>query len=220
LRREGPRLLQKIYAKLILPEDDADQGEYPLVAIANERGLPFKNLAEFCQMNDIPLFNVNDFNAESSEASVKELKPDLIVFTGGGLIRKNILAIPELGVLNCHSGLLPRYRGMDTLEWTILEAQDTLPQVGLTLHFMDSGVDTGPILRRYMEELQPGGTLKTVRERLEPEMVRLIGEGVRDLQRGDLQAEVQKRSEGRQYFVIHPRLQARAAKKLLRNEQV
>jgi hypothetical protein len=45
-------------------------------------------------------------------------------------------------------------------------------------------------------------------------MVRLVTEGVRDLQRGRLQEQVQKSSEGKQYFVIHPRLQKKAAAKL------
>ena len=31
------------------------------------------------------------------------------------MIRKNILAVPKIGVLNCHSGILPNYRGMDVV---------------------------------------------------------------------------------------------------------
>jgi len=214
LRREGPRLIQKIYAKLIIPERYTKQEENQLSVLEDERSLEEKNLVDFSRGRGIPYFRVHDFNSEGSEASIKDLAPDLIVFTGGGLIRKNILAIPTVGILNCHSGLLPRYRGMDTLEWAILEAEDALPQVGLTLHFMDAGVDTGPILRHHRQELRPGESLTSVRQRLEPEMVRLVTEGVRELQRGGFQAQAQKSSEGKQYFVIHPRLQERAAVKL------
>jgi methionyl-tRNA formyltransferase len=215
LRREGSRLLQKIYEKLIVPPILADGVEQtPLVDLAMALGLEFTSLATFCQKHGIQCHKVYDFNSASSEGALQELSPDLIVFTGGGLIRRNILEIPGLGVLNCHSGLLPRYRGMDTLEWAILEAMEALPQVGLTLHFMDSGVDTGPILRRHIEELRPGDTLDSVRKRLEPAMVRLVSTGVHGLQRGELEAEVQELSAGRQYFVIHPRLAAQAALKL------
>jgi folate-dependent phosphoribosylglycinamide formyltransferase PurN len=216
LRREGPRLLQKIFTKLILPEDNARQAGNHLSVLADEKSMEAQDLADFSRSKSVPYYRVRDFNAEVSEASIRDLAPDLIVFTGGGLIRKNILAIPSIGVLNCHSGLLPRYRGMDTLEWSILEAQDTLPRIGLTLHFMDAGVDTGPILRHYQKQLQSGEDLVSIRQRLEPEMVRLVIEGVRDLQRGALQAQVQNSSEGRQYYVIHPRLQERAARKLQR----
>ncbi len=215
LRREGPRLLQKIYTKLILPDMTGLRDfERPLVAYANKIGLGVTNLADFCRKEGVSYRQVADFNAPSSSDALEKIAPDLIVFTGGGLIRKNILEIPTHGVLNCHSGLLPTYRGMDTLEWAILEARGTAPRVGLTLHFMDAGVDTGPIVRQHIEELRSGDTLDAVRERLEPQMVRLMAEGVRDLIRGELSPARQDKSAGRQYFVIHPRLQAKAETKL------
>lgn len=215
LRREGPRLLQKIYTKLILPEAaDQQGGESPLLSYASKHGVDEKNLVDFSRRHAIAYHQVADFNALSSAAELEKLSPDLIVFTGGGLIRKNILDIPSHGVLNCHSGLLPRYRGMDTLEWTILEAKGKTPKVGLTLHLMDVGVDTGPILRQHIEALRPGDSLDSVRARLEPQMVQLMSEGVRDLASGELRATEQEKSAGRQYFVIHPRLQAKAEIKL------
>ena len=215
LRREGPRLLSKIYTKLVLPQTlVGNQATSPMTSLALELGLDFDDLGTFSQRMGVPYQKVFDFNDAASESSLRALSPDLVVFTGGGLIRKNILDIPGLGVLNCHSGLLPHYRGMDTLEWSILEAQDKAPKVGLTLHYMDTGVDTGSILRQHVEELHPGDTLDAIRRRLEPAMVRLISSGVRDLQAGALQAKAQEHAAGQQYFVIHPRLRARAAIKL------
>jgi len=49
------------------------------------------------------------------------------------------------GVLNVHLGLLPQIRGMSSPEWSLLSG---VP-VGITFHYMDAGIDTGPILRRY-----------------------------------------------------------------------
>ena len=50
----------------------------------------------------------------------------------------------SFGVLNCHMGILPKYRGMDVVEWPFLE-NDRL-NVGITCHLMDKGIDTGDIL--------------------------------------------------------------------------
>jgi methionyl-tRNA formyltransferase len=212
LRREGPRLLQKIYSKLILGEHG--DVEKPINLYAREVGLEDGDLLSLARRYDAAFQVVNDFNNDRCMQSLTNLEPDLIVFTGGGLIRKSILRIPRLGVINCHSGLLPRYRGMDTLEWALLESQTQLPEVGLTLHFMDRGVDTGPILRQHSEQLRLGDTLTGVRERLEPEMVRLMSQGVHDLAKGTLRAEPQDPAAGRQYFVIHPRLRERASLRL------
>jgi methionyl-tRNA formyltransferase len=215
LRREGPRLLQKIYSKLIIGEQrQVGEVKSPLAVYARERGLEARDLPGLALQHDIACQTVNDFNDHHCVQSLSTLEPDLIVFTGGGLIREQIIKIPRLGVLNCHSGLLPQYRGMDTLEWALLESQGDLPEVGLTLHVMDKGVDTGPILRQHVESLHPGDTLEGIRARLEPEMVRLMSQGVYDLAQGTLRAEPQDPGSGRQYFVIHPRLRERAASRL------
>jgi methionyl-tRNA formyltransferase len=60
-------------------------------------------------------------------------------------LRKQLLEVPRLGVLNAHLGLLPEIRGMSSPEWSLLQH---IP-VGVTIHFMDTGIDTGPILQRY-----------------------------------------------------------------------
>ncbi len=174
----------------------------------------FNTLRSFGQLQGVRFNIVGDFNSSRTESRLRNLAPDLIVFTGGGLIRRNVLSIPRLGVLNCHSGLLPRYRGMDTLEWSVLEAHDELPEVGLSLHFMDTGVDTGPLLLQHRYRLKSGERLDHVRSSLEPEMVRLMLKGVAELSKGALQPAPQDPEAGRQYFVIHPRLAKTAAQKL------
>src|SRR5436309_2693224 len=48
----------------------------------------------------------------------------------------------RLGILNAHIGVLPAYRGMNVAEWAALEGGS----VGCSVHFIDTGIDTGPIL--------------------------------------------------------------------------
>jgi len=144
LRRDGPRLMRKIYAKLVLGERAyAPQDTDSLVWHLREAGLEGQSLKRICRARGIACISVRDLNSAKVETFLKARETDLVVFTGGGLIRRKILALPRLGVMNCHAGILPRYRGMDVVEWAILEAQAE-PETGLTLHFMDPGVDTGP----------------------------------------------------------------------------
>jgi len=187
LRRDGPRLMRKIYAKLVLGERAyAPQDTDSLVWHLREAGLEGQSLKRICRARGIACISVRDLNSAKVETFLKARETDLVVFTGGGLIRRKILALPRLGVMNCHAGILPRYRGMDVVEWAILEAQAE-PETGLTLHFMDPGVDTGPFL---------------------------VLEGVRGLKDGRLQPIMQEPEDGRQYFVIHPRLRCAAERRL------
>ncbi len=215
LRRDGPRLLEKVYRKLLLgerayPDDDPET----LLALARQSGLPGRTLHDLSRRYGFPLLTAPDLNGRRAENALQSARPDAVAFTGGGLIRSGLLAIPRLGVLNCHMGILPEFRGMDVVEWAILEAGPAEPKIGLTLHLMDRGVDTGPILLRHALDLREGDTREKIRRRLEPAMVRLMLEGIRGLRDGSLQPRPQQEAAGRQYFVLHPRIQEAASARL------
>ncbi len=215
--RDGVRLLKKTIKKMILG-DRAYDTEDPdtLLAFARAARLPGRSLRNVARKRDIAMTVVGDHNDAKSLATLARAQPDVIIFTGGGLIREHVLRIPRLGVLNCHMGLLPAYRGMDVVEWPVAEDKLLRPDIGLSLHFMDEGVDTGPILLQYRLPLRAGDTFASIRSRLEPKMVELILNGVRGLRDGTLSASKQAQQEGRQYYLMHPRMMSFAESKLRR----
>lgn len=212
LRRDGPRLLDKILNNLILGERESRTASSPsLAAMAEEDELTHPRLRMLAASLDVPYLLAPDHNHPSAEKLLRDAQPDIIAFTGGGLIRKNILELSQGGVLNCHAGLLPRYRGMDVVEWAILEAEGQAPQTGITLHLMDQGVDTGPIVLTQPIPPLPGEDLQSLRARFLPAMVQLMLEGLNGLRDGHLEPLPQASSDGRQYYVMHPRLRQSAS---------
>lgn len=212
LQRDGPRLLDKVYQKLLLgerayPKDDPES----LLGLARHVGLPGRDLRDLALLHGFPLAITSDLNGRQAERALQAARPDAVAFTGGGLIRAALLAIPRLGVLNCHMGILPEFRGMDVVEWAILEAGEARPKIGLTLHLMDRGVDTGPILLHHALDLRAGDTLEKIRRRLEPAMARLMVQGICGLRDGTLTPGLQAETAGRQYFILHPRLRETAS---------
>lgn len=205
--RDGVRLLRKIHQKYIMGDERFAGGEVEnLMSCARETGLQAASLKDMALQNSIPYLVAVDHNDPQSQKFLQKHAPELIAFTGGGLIRKNILAIPEIGVLNCHTGMLPQYRGMDVVEWTAAEGCIDEVGFGATLHLMDKGVDTGPIILKRNIPVCSGEDFKTIRERLEVLMVQLMLEGIRGLRDGSLAPQPQKKSQGRQYYVMHPRV--------------
>lgn len=72
------------------------------------------------------------------------LSPDLIlVWSFPMILPKPVLELPRLGCVNVHFGLLPQYRGGHAFRWAIANGEST---TGVTLHYMDEGTDTGPII--------------------------------------------------------------------------
>lgn len=80
---------------------------------------------------------------------VRSLMPDLIwVNSYSMILREDVLATARLGGLNIHAALLPRNRGCNPTQWAILKGEY---ETGVTLHQVDNGIDTGPIIdqRRF-----------------------------------------------------------------------
>jgi methionyl-tRNA formyltransferase len=78
------------------------------------------------------------------------------------VVPSDVLSIPRSGFLNLHPAYLPFNRGWHTASWALL---DKTP-IGATLHFMDSGIDTGDIVRRRRVQVSPGDTAHTLYQRL------------------------------------------------------
>jgi methionyl-tRNA formyltransferase len=206
-KRDGDKLLMKVYNKLFnCRTGNEKSGGMDFHKMAINLELRERSLIEFAENNKIPVCFVNEINDKRSEGFIRELKSDVIAFTGGGLVRDNIFTLPRIGVLNVHSGSLPLYRGMDTFEWALLCPRDGKCCIGVTLHIMDKGVDTGPIIMNREIEILKQDTLETINKKAECYMVETMMEGIRRIKNGRYTVIHQKLSDGKQYFYIHPRI--------------
>jgi methionyl-tRNA formyltransferase len=59
------------------------------------------------------------------------------------IFRKEIIALTPMGIINCHAGKLPFYRGRNVLNWALINDEKDF---GVTVHYVDVGVDTGDII--------------------------------------------------------------------------
>jgi methionyl-tRNA formyltransferase len=95
------------------------------------------------------LFPVRINDSEFIE-KVKNYNCDLFVsMSFNQIFRNEILNIPRLKTINCHAGKLPFYRGRNILNWALINDEK---EFGITVHFIDEGIDTGDIIlqRTYL----------------------------------------------------------------------
>jgi methionyl-tRNA formyltransferase len=202
-RRDGARLLRKIWSKLLWRgRSNAAAAGDSLSALLTERAIHRESIPAFCGRSEIPIRHCYDFNDPDFVGWVEASAADAIVFTGGGLLRKPLLAATAKGVLNCHMGILPRYRGMDLPEWAVL-CGDT-NNIGCSVHVMDSGVDTGPILAVHHVPLQKGDSLNRLRDRIEYHMPSVLVRATAAYLEGALEARPQTQADGKQFFIMSP----------------
>lgn len=83
-------------------------------------------------------------NSDKSIDILKSLEADLFVsIAGNEVFKKALIEVPKRGILNLHSALLPKYRGLMPTFWALKHSE---VRTGVSVFFVDEGIDTGPIL--------------------------------------------------------------------------
>ena len=96
--------------------------------------------------NNIEKLRVKGANSLQMQNLLESLQVDLLVLGNTGIIKNNILAIPSIGTLNVHPGILPDYKGLDSIYWASYNKD--FENIGVTVHFVDEGIDTGSIISK------------------------------------------------------------------------
>ncbi|MBU3664525.1 MAG: methionyl-tRNA formyltransferase [Chthoniobacterales bacterium] len=128
------------------------------------RGLKLKPslLKQLAIDRGIPVLQPEKIRVATPELST--LQPDLLVVMAyGQILPQAVLDIPRLGALNLHASLLPRHRGASPVHAAIL-AGDSMS--GVTVMWMDAGMDTGDILLARECVIGPEETAGSLHDKL------------------------------------------------------
>ena len=98
--------------------------------------------------------HVDNHNDVACGELLQALQPELIVLGGTRILKPHIFEHATVGTLNAHPGLLPEVRGSASVAWAI---ELDVP-IGCTCHFIEAGIDTGPIVGRRTIEVRRGDT--------------------------------------------------------------
>jgi methionyl-tRNA formyltransferase len=112
----------------------------------------------------IPVLQPPRIRAEEAVAEIAALAPDLIVVMAyGQILPKSVLEIPRVACLNLHASLLPRHRGAAPIQAAIVAGD---AETGITVMYVDEGLDTGDILLQRRLPILPNDTGGSLHDRL------------------------------------------------------
>ena len=121
-----------------------------------------KVLLDFAHRYNIPVELSENINSQAFINTVEKYNADLFVSMSFNQIFKDeIRNLPKQKAINCHAGKLPFYRGRNILNWALINDEQ---EFGITVHYMDSGIDTGDII---LQETYPITDLDDYRTLLE-----------------------------------------------------
>ncbi len=113
---------------------------------------------------------------------IREYNPDVILILGfSQIIPKRILEIPTIGCIGSHPALLPRNRGRHPIIWAIANG---LRKSGITLFWIDEGVDSGDIWTQKEFEIDEFDNASSIYQKVEELTVDLFRKNIPELENG------------------------------------
>jgi folate-dependent phosphoribosylglycinamide formyltransferase PurN len=129
----GQILFQFIVVKLLIQFSRKRTKEIIKLNNLNTKEIPAKKIRSVHSVND-----------ESTLEIIKEINPDLIIVCGTRIISKKLLGTIACRLINIHAGITPLYRGVHGTYWALVN--NDIENSGVTVHFIDEGIDTGNII--------------------------------------------------------------------------
>jgi len=124
---------------------------------------------------------IGNLNGPVAVESLSASEADLGIVLGTRILKATTFNVPRLGSINLHKGKVPDYRGMPPGFWELFDGALT---AGVTVHFVDSGLDTGDVVVEREIPISPKETPDSLLEKLHREGNVAICEAVSKLQAG------------------------------------
>lgn len=132
------------------------------------KGMPsYISLREFSNEHDIPYLEYRKHDKNQVVDWIKALKADLLISHQAPILPEVVFQSPKFGSINIHPTLLPKYRGSNPFFWMYYD-EDML--AGITLHWIDAGIDTGKIIEQRSVQIQHGTDADRLERRLVTEL--------------------------------------------------
>ncbi len=155
-----------------------------------------------------------EVNSPQAVSAVARTDPFVAVSAGAGILRHAALALPRLGTLNAHMGMLPDYRGLNVAEWAAFNGDP----VGCSVFWLDRGIDTGPIILTREIDIAACRSVDALRERVDESQLTFLDQVLRSIVEDGRMPDPRRQEphEGRQFFRMHADLRLALERRLNR----
>jgi methionyl-tRNA formyltransferase len=137
----------------------------------------------------IPILQPEKARGSAPGTRRRALDPDIsVVVAYGQILKPEVLEVPRLGSVNIHASLLPELRGAAPIQWAIVRGHASS---GVTIMRMEAGLDSGPMLMRVEEPIEPEESAGELGARLAEVGAEALVEVLALLETGDIVAEPQ-----------------------------
>jgi len=142
------------------------------------------------QKLSLPILQPETLKSAAVADQIRALGAELgVVVAYGKLLPKDVLTASKLGFLNVHFSLLPKYRGAAPIQWALINGET---ETGVTLFWLDEGMDTGPIFLQKKITIQPEDDADSLRNKLVELGVTALDEALGWIEKGQIKRDSQQ----------------------------
>lgn len=151
-------------------------------------------LKDFAEKHNIHYLKHENINSKEFLTILSQYKCDLFVsMSFNQIFKTEIINLPRYKSINCHAGKLPFYRGRNILNWALINNEK---EFGITVHYIDEGIDTGDIILQKTYPICDEDTYATLLQRAYLDCANILYEAVILFKKGFVL--------GRKQTEIHP----------------
>ncbi len=160
---------ENVVGVVTVPDVPGQKKPNPVKEVAQEKGLP--------------LIQPRGMRGAEVHEWVKELSPDLLALAFvTDIVPGSLIQLATHGGINFHPSLLPKYRGGTAINWAVLSGEK---ETGVTIHYIDEGLDTGDIIIQEKVDIDPDDTVVSLYfNKLYPLGVKMVAEAVKLIREG------------------------------------
>ncbi len=153
-------------------------------------------LKDFCRQNAISFYLVDDHNSEACHQILQSLQADVLITANTRIIKGHIINTPAKAALNFHTSKLPQYAGLDSIFWALYHGEK---EIGVTIHFLEEGLDTGHIISQKTIPVTADDDLNSLTAKANETGSQLMVDSIEKFENGDFSGIAQDLS-CRTYF--------------------
>lgn len=142
---------------------------------------------------------VENINEQIVEDGIRSYQPDIVIVMGTTILKKNILnAIKTEYIINIHGGFLPYYKGNHCFFFAYYNKE--YDKIGSTLHFVNSGIDSGDIIERVVPDFDLNDNPEKLYCKAEMKAVDRLIELLKDYEQGKMFPRFKQSDIGKLYY--------------------
>lgn len=153
-----------------------------------------ETLKKYAQKYDIEYLKHKNINSNEFISVINKHNCDLFVsMSFNQIFKTEIINLPKYKTINCHAGRLPFYRGRNILNWALINDEK---EFGITVHYMDEGIDTGDIILQRSYAISEKDDYQTLLERAYHDCSTILYDAIVMFKKGVV--------KGKKQIEIHP----------------